>query len=80
MAGITLGSARRFLFQCKKRTGPGDTGPREVTTLYPSSGSMYVMQFPTNHNFKHAIPAAKRDELVGPRISMTFRRMKVPQP
>lgn len=73
IAGVTLGSARRMLFQSKTR---GASGRKPVTTIVPEDGSLYVMRHPTNKNFKHSVPKARKSETPKSRVSLTFRAMR----
>jgi alkylated DNA repair dioxygenase AlkB len=63
IAGISLGSERCIHFKSN------NTG--EVTKLSLPHNSMYIMFFPTNKFWKHAIPKSTRS--IGQRISITFR-------
>lgn len=67
IVGISLGSEREMLFKSKK------TG--NVIPLMLTNGSAYCMFNPTNSNYKHSIP--KRKGVKCPRISLTFREMKI---
>jgi len=70
-----------MLFQAKKGSGSRSPGKVTTTTIFPLPGSLYVMRFPTNQNFKHSIPVQrKKDGRARPRLSVTFRSMRIPAP
>lgn len=63
IASVSLGAARRFLFQHKKLSH------RIALTLEP--GSVLLMRGTTQHFWRHQLP--KTQQQVGPRINLTFR-------
>lgn len=70
IASLSLGATRRF--QLKHRT----TGARVDMEL--AHGSCLVMAGATQHHWLHQLPKTRRP--VGPRINLTFRRMRSEQP
>lgn len=66
IAGLSLGSTRPLYFQ-NKITGITDI------KINLESGSVVLMNHPTNVHWKHSIP--KTSKKIGPRISLTFRKM-----
>jgi len=67
IVGLSLGSVRDMSF---KHNITGKTFNVKL-----AHGSLYQMVYPTNSNWKHSIP--KRKNIDSPRISLTFRNIKV---
>lgn len=65
VATVSLGQARRFLLKAR--------GSGAVRELELGHGSLLVMGGALQHEHKHAIPKTKR--ALGPRLSLTFRRI-----
>ena len=65
IAGISLGQERKIYFK-SNITG-------EVIKISLPHNSLYVMYYPTNKYWKHAIP--KSEKTLGQRISLTFRNI-----
>jgi alkylated DNA repair dioxygenase AlkB len=66
IASLSLGATR--VFKLKHRYDTGQRARLELT-----SGSLLLMQGPTQHFWLHEIPKTKRE--VGPRINLTFRKI-----
>jgi alpha-ketoglutarate-dependent dioxygenase alkB family protein 2 len=71
IAGISLGGERNMVFDAK---GEVKCVEKKIKLLL-ETGSMFVMLDETNKNWKHSVPKSKK--VVGVRISLTFRNMKV---
>lgn len=66
IASVSLGAERRFLLRAN------ESGEKVETLLKP--GSLLVMGGRSQHDWKHSVPKTKKD--VGPRINLTFRRVR----
>lgn len=66
IASLSLGATR--VFKLKHRYDKQQKARLELT-----SGSLLLMQGPTQHFWLHEIPKTKRE--VGPRINLTFRKI-----
>jgi alkylated DNA repair dioxygenase AlkB len=66
IASLSLGAARRFLLR-HRRT-------RERVEVVLGHGSCLVMSGAVQHHWQHQVPKTARP--VGPRINLTFRRMR----
>ena len=66
IAALSLGQERPFIFKSNKQ-------PHQSLTLKLASGSLLVMNSPTNDNYMHSLP--KRKNITKPRVSLTFRRI-----
>jgi alkylated DNA repair dioxygenase AlkB len=64
IALVSLGATRRMTIRAK-------SPPRRVLHADLEAGSLFVMDYATQQHYDHGIP--KRDEPVGPRISVVFR-------
>ena len=69
IASISFGEERKFRFRHK---GYDANGLREEIVL--ESGSLLLMRGNTQENWKHEVPKTSRK--IGPRINLTFRRIK----
>jgi alkylated DNA repair dioxygenase AlkB len=72
IVGVSFGAKRDIQFKAiniKPKT------LLDLINLPLSHGSCVVMKYPTNENWKHAIP--KRSGVKTPRISLTFRSIKL---
>jgi alkylated DNA repair dioxygenase AlkB len=67
IASLSLGAERKFSFRHRKL--------RETVSIQLEAGSLLVMHGPTQTNWMHALPKAKKVRL--PRINLTFRTMIV---
>jgi alkylated DNA repair dioxygenase AlkB len=65
IASLSLGAPRRFVLRHRAR------GLRHALVLEP--GSLLVMAGPTQTHWQHALP---RGKAAGPRINLTFRRIR----
>jgi alkylated DNA repair dioxygenase AlkB len=65
IVGISFGSSRELTLKHKEKN--------ITKKLVLSNGSAYCMHYPTNKKWKHAILRTKL--VVGPRVSLTFRKM-----
>jgi alkylated DNA repair dioxygenase AlkB len=65
IASLSLGAPRRFVLRHRAR------GLRHELVLEP--GSLLVMSGPTQAHWQHALPRTKAS---GPRINLTFRRIR----
>lgn len=70
IVGISLGSERDFMFKADEITQGNDT-----IKINLNHGSLVQINYPTNKFWKHSIP--KRANVNSPRISLTFREMKI---
>lgn len=69
IASLSLGSSRRF--RLRPHPGRGPAHPPLGVEL--GSGSLLLMQGPTQRHWQHAVP--KTAQPVGPRLNLTFRRI-----
>ncbi|MCA8832414.1 alpha-ketoglutarate-dependent dioxygenase AlkB family protein [Hymenobacter pini] len=69
IASVTLGATRTF--RLKPRPAAFAETLPEPLSLPLTSGSLLVMQGPTQRNWLHALPKTARP--VGPRLNLTFR-------
>ena len=69
IASISFGEERKFRFRHKEHDA---NGLREEIVL--ESGSLLLMRGNTQENWKHEVPKTSRK--IGPRINLTFRRIK----
>ena len=67
IVGISLGGCREFQLKCKSDD--------YVITEKLHHGSLVEMNYPTNTYWRHSVP--KRTKINQPRISLTFRCMKM---
>lgn len=75
IASLSFGATRDFILKhahAKKKSGEFSTLDNVVIPL--TSGSLLIMNHPTNKNWYHSIP--KRTGVKQPRINLTFRCMK----
>lgn len=72
IASLSLGSPRAF--QLRPRVRPAGLG---TITILLESGSLLMMDPPTNANFQHCLPkrGGRATSTLGPRWNLTFRRM-----
>lgn len=71
VAGISFGAVRHICFKpIKEKFIYYEKLPNKIK-IPLTPGSLYVMNYPTNQNWKHAIP--KQIGVKTPRISLTFR-------
>lgn len=76
IAALSLGQRRDFVF--KHRDARGSRGTRkdiDVVKVCLEHGSLLVLNFPTNVYWYHSLPVRK--SILGTRISLTYRVMKV---
>ena len=71
--GVSLGSERDFLFKPNKSFIPKNLS--STISINLSHGSLIQIKSPTNEFWQHSIP--KRTNSKNPRISLTFRCMKI---
>lgn len=69
---VVLGSGRDFLI--KPNSSAAKKKFSKVVKTYVDAGDILTMEGRTQSNFKHSIPSRVR---AGPRISITYRKMKV---
>ena len=76
IAAVSFGQPRDFVLRHKDSRGSNaprkDIQPVKINLAH---GSLLVMKPPTNHVWYHSLPARKNTPT--PRISLTFRKMKV---
>lgn len=73
VVGVSLGEPRDFQLKPKDFV-PKDFKSAELPiNIKLESGSIVVMEHPTNDSWKHSVP--KRSRVKNPRISLTFRMM-----
>ena len=76
IAAVSFGQPRDFVFRHKDSRG--SNAPRkdiQPVKIHLAHGSLLMMNPPTNHIWYHSLPARKNTPT--PRISLTFRKMKV---
>jgi alkylated DNA repair dioxygenase AlkB len=81
IGSLSLGAARAFLIKPIKPIGP--IGPitnqaadkKAVQTFVLTSGSLLVMPPGFQQRYQHSVPKSKTP--CGPRVNLTFRRMKL---
>jgi len=66
IAGVSFGCARDIYFKASNNC---------VQKIILKIGSLILIKYPTNQYWKHSIP--KRKKIKTPRISLTFRKMKI---
>ncbi|GFR28028.1 DNA oxidative demethylase ALKBH2 [Trichonephila clavata] len=73
IASLSFGQARDFIFRHKdtKKKNSNVNIPRKTINL--ESGSLLLMEYPTNKFWYHSLP--KRKGALGVRINLTFRKM-----
>ncbi|WP_426489966.1 alpha-ketoglutarate-dependent dioxygenase AlkB family protein [Hymenobacter sp. 102] len=71
IASVTLGATRTFRLKPRPVAFPVSARLPEPVSLPLTSGSLLVMQGPTQRNWLHALPKTARP--VGPRLNLTFR-------
>ncbi|GAB3827463.1 alpha-ketoglutarate-dependent dioxygenase AlkB family protein [Hymenobacter jeollabukensis] len=69
IASVSLGATRRF----RLRPRPGSGPVHAPVGLELGSGSLLLMQGPTQRYWQHAVP--KTAQAVGPRLNLTFRNV-----
>lgn len=69
IASLSLGAARRF----RLRPRPGTDFTHAPFSLELGSGSLLLMQGPTQQHWQHAVPKTARP--TGPRLNLTFRQV-----
>ncbi|XP_067934078.1 DNA oxidative demethylase ALKBH2-like [Watersipora subatra] len=80
IASLSLGRGRDFVFRHKSvrhrsRHRPADSDNLKIELRH---GTLLVMNPPTNNHWYHSLPARK--QLLGVRVNMTFRKLKVKLP
>ncbi len=70
IASLSLGTARRFIFQPTRQEGG------ESVAIELMDGDLLLMSGPTQRNWRHGIPKTRRK--VGGRINLTFRYIHPP--
>lgn len=73
IVGISFGASRDFLFKPKESFIPKNI--TDIISINLNHGSLVQLKTPTNEYWKHSIP--KRSSIHVPRISLTFRCMKI---
>lgn len=68
IASVSLGQKRRFVLRSRAL-------PRQSIELVPPHGSLLVMAGDIQHAWQHQVPRTAR--AVGPRINLTFRRIRL---
>jgi alpha-ketoglutarate-dependent dioxygenase alkB family protein 2 len=73
IASLSFGEARDFVF--RHQDSRGSKGVKRIVPvkLNLQSGSILLMNYPTNSYWYHSLPVRKR--CLGPRINLTFRQM-----
>lgn len=69
IASVSLGSARDFRMRHRTRKDV------EGVTLSLESGSLLLMEGPTQEKWQHSLPRRRGKNCPGPRINLTFRRI-----
>ena len=70
IASISLGAERKFVFKNKEN--------KETVSLSLENGSLLLMQGKTQTHWLHRLPPTKKVNT--PRINLTFRTIKTPNP
>ena len=73
IASLSFGEERDFVFRHQDARGSKATQKIEPVRLKLQSGSLLMMNFPTNSFWYHSLPVRKKS--LGPRINLTFRHM-----
>jgi len=71
IASISLGADRRFVFKHRRL-------PQEKISVTLPHGSLLIMAGSTQQHWLHSLPKMMR--IKQPRINLTFRQMRLPQP
>ena len=74
IASLSFGEARDFVFRHQDSRGAKCVRKIEPLKLSLQSGSILLMNYPTNSYWYHSLPVRKR--CLGPRINLTFRQMR----
>ena len=74
IASLSLGQARDFYFKHQDTRGKKASRKIDKVNLVLESGSLLMMNHPTNSFWYHALP--KRMKVTGARINLTFRVMR----
>lgn len=73
IASLSFGQERQFVFRHQDSRGAKATRKIEPVKLCLQSGSILLMNHPTNSFWYHSLPIRKNCR--GPRINLTFRQM-----
>lgn len=73
IASLSFGEARDFVFRHQDCRGSKGTKKIDPVKLNLKSGSILLMNYPTNSYWYHSLPVRKRS--LAPRINLTFRQM-----
>ncbi len=73
IASLSFGEARDFVFRHQDSRGAKFVRKIEPVKLTLQSGSVLLMNYPTNSYWYHSLPVRKK--CLGPRINLTFRQM-----
>jgi alpha-ketoglutarate-dependent dioxygenase alkB family protein 2 len=73
IASLSFGEARDFVFRHQDSRGAKGVKRIVPVKLNLQSGSILLMNYPTNSYWYHSLPVRKR--CLGPRINLTFRQM-----
>ena len=76
IASLSLGQSRDFVFKHADTRGRDAKRKIPTVTKHLESGSLLMMNYPTNVYWYHSLP--KRKRVPGVRINMTFRDFKKP--
>ena len=77
IAGISLGAARSFHMRKYSLSGrKKETGGSEIHERMLEHGSLLVMPAQFQAGWLHRLPKLPKSKEVGPRINLTFRRVK----
>lgn len=71
IVGVVLGSGRDFLVKAKSKEAKREYV--DVIKTYIDAGDIFVMEGNTQRHFTHSVPSRAN---AGPRMSITFRKMK----
>jgi alkylated DNA repair dioxygenase AlkB len=74
IASVSLGTSRTFLV---RPVADNQNAQRDLRTYLLNSGSLLVMPPEFQQKYRHCVP--KSAAACGPRINLTFRRMKIPK-
>lgn len=73
IASLSLGQARDFIFKHGDARGKKRTRNIDTVQVCLESGTLLLMNYPTNVYWYHSVPVRKK--LHEPRINLTFRKM-----
>ncbi|GFS57916.1 DNA oxidative demethylase ALKBH2 [Nephila pilipes] len=73
IASLSFGQIREFIFKHKDARGKNSKANISRKTMDLESGSLLLMEYPTNKFWYHSLPIRKK--ALGVRVNLTFRKM-----